>query len=535
MSSSGALIIRFIGDTRDFSRATSTTQKQVSSFGSKVDKAGRMAGRGLAVGLTVGSVALFKATKAAAADEQAQVRLAEVLRKAGGASKSQIAATESWITAQGKATGITDDELRPALARLTAATHDVGKAQKLASLAQDVASGSGKSYKSVTEALAKAQNGNVTGLQRLGIKTTDATGKTKSLQQITKDLAGTYGGSAAKAADTAAGKQKILTTQLSELGEKIGGVVLPAMGKMVDIGLQVTDWVSNHTKLVGILVGVIATFAAGIWAASAAIKAWTVISKLAAAASKIWAAGQWLLNAALNANPISLVILAIAALVAGVIIAYKKSETFRKIVDAALRGIGIAGKWMWDHALKPAFNAFVAGIKAVGKIGTWLWNNVFQPVFHFIVKGIATVLGMWAKMLGTLAKVPGFGWAKKAADAMAAAANKANDLANKIKKIPSTKNVDVNIHYNYSGLQNPDRGHGGDPGLPPPSPKRSGRAPITPVPRGRGFGMDSTTGGQPVTINATFHLDGDPQQNAEAVRKALLRLKRQLGTPLGLA
>src|SRR5688572_10113358 len=56
---------------------------------------------------------------------------------------------------------------------------------------------------------------------------------------------------------------------------------------------------------------------------------------VASAVTKTWAAMQWLLNAAMTANPIGLVVVGIAALTAGVIIAYKKSETFRNGVNAA--------------------------------------------------------------------------------------------------------------------------------------------------------------------------------------------------------
>jgi len=70
---------------------------------------------------------------------------------------------------------------------------------------------------------------------------------------------------------------------------------------------------------------------------------YTIAAKAAAiasaAATKAWAAGQWLLNAALTANPIGLVVIAIAALVAGVILAYKHSETFRDIVNGVWNAI----------------------------------------------------------------------------------------------------------------------------------------------------------------------------------------------------
>lgn len=58
-----------------------------------------------------------------------------------------------------------------------------------------------------------------------------------------------------------------------------------------------------------------------------------------AAATRSYAAVQWVLNAALIANPIGLVVLAIAALVAGIVIAWKRSETFRKIVTGAFQAI----------------------------------------------------------------------------------------------------------------------------------------------------------------------------------------------------
>lgn len=63
---------------------------------------------------------------------------------------------------------------------------------------------------------------------------------------------------------------------------------------------------------------------------------------------KAFAAGQWLVNAAMSANPIGLVVAALVLLVAGIVIAYKKSETFRTIVDKAMGGIKTAFGWVID-------------------------------------------------------------------------------------------------------------------------------------------------------------------------------------------
>jgi hypothetical protein len=193
-----------------------------------------------AVAVAAGSVlvakGLFDATKAAIADEKAQVLLAKQLKNSARATDGQVKSTERWITKQGIALGVTDDELRPALGRLVAATHDVGKAQKLASLAMDISAGTGKSLKTVTEALVKAQNGSVGGLSRLGVATKNADGSTKSLKKITEDLSKTYSGQAATAANTTEGKFARLKLMFYETKESIGARLIP-------VALKLADWI----------------------------------------------------------------------------------------------------------------------------------------------------------------------------------------------------------------------------------------------------------------------------------------------------
>lgn len=101
--------------------------------------------------------------------------------------------------------------------------------------------------------------------------------------------------------------------------------------------------------------------------------------------------------------------------------------------------------------------ALVAQIRLIGKsfefmgnMGKWMWNNVLQPVFKFIVNGVADILDGWSTMLGAMGKVPGFGWAKKAADDMAEAGAKARAMAEGIRKIPN-KTVTVTVAYKYTG------------------------------------------------------------------------------------
>ena len=119
--------------------------------------------------------------------------------------------------------------------------------------------------------------------------------------------------------------------------------------------------------------------------------AWSVASKVAGNAAKIWAGVQWLLNAAMSANPIGLVVVAIGALVAAFVTAYQRSETFRNIVQGAWEGIKTAVAAAWDTYIKPAIDKFMEGVRALGAVVMWLWDNVVKPYWGMLGDGIALV------------------------------------------------------------------------------------------------------------------------------------------------
>lgn len=105
---------------------------------------------------------------------------------------------------------------------------------------------------------------------------------------------------------------------------------------------------------------------------------------------KLLAAVMAIVNLVMAANPIVLVVLALAALVVGLIVAYRESEQFRKIVDAALNGIAVAAQWLWNNVLKPIFDlwAWYYG-QVVGPAVMWLWREVITPAFDGISKAIS--------------------------------------------------------------------------------------------------------------------------------------------------
>lgn len=365
-------------------RPVEEARGRFGKLGSQMGKLGGIAGLSLAGGFALAGHAAIEMGKAAAEDEQSTAKLANTLRKAAGATKGQLAQTERWITSMGKAYGVADDDLRPALSRLAVATGSVSKAQKLTRLAMDVSAGSGKSLSTVTMALAKAQTGSLGGLARLGIQTKDLHGKTLSLAQVTQLLTDKYKGSAATAADTTAGKQQKLKVAYHELQEQIGAQLLPVMQKLTDVGLKVVDWLSKNPQVVkyfAVAVGVLAVAFAGAFVAA-------------------------------NALPI-----AIAAIVTGLIYAYTHFKTFRDIVNTTA------------HVIATAF--------------TWLYNNVLSRVFKLILMDIGVQLIAWGKLISVMGHIPGFGWAKKLGADMQTAGHKAIDLADNIHRIPTKHSTTI--------------------------------------------------------------------------------------------
>lgn len=235
---SRALTLKLLADIDNFTKNLKTADNDVTTFGDKVTKFGKIAGAaflaaGVAAAAYAGKLAI-DGVKAAIEDEAAQAKLATTLKNVTGATNAQIAATEAYILKQSLLFGVTDDELRPSLDRLTRATGDVTKAQKLQAIAIDISAGTGKSLQAVTEALSKAQEGNLAGLTRLGVGITKAELSTLSFDEVTAKLAATFEGQATIQADTFQGKMARLSIAFDEAKETVGSFILDAITPLVE-------------------------------------------------------------------------------------------------------------------------------------------------------------------------------------------------------------------------------------------------------------------------------------------------------------
>lgn len=171
---------------------------------------------------------------------------------------------------------------------------------------------------------------------------------------------------------------------------------------MADAQTELTDasgWRGWLDTVAGIGPAMLAT-ASTVMAFGGTVKISTIAQKAAAAASRVWAAAQWLLNAAMRANPIGIVITVLSALVGGIVLAYKKSETFRKIVQGAWKGIQAAAKavggwfkntlWPW---IKGVWNKVSLGARAMWALIKRYWNAIKDSVSAVVRFFRGTVAG----------------------------------------------------------------------------------------------------------------------------------------------
>ena len=333
------------------------------------------------------AIAGFKAAEAAAQDELEQAKLAQTLQNVLGATNGVIASTETMIAAMSRASGTADTELRSALSSLVIGTKDLTKAEEGLALAQDIATASNLPLQSAADALSKAYSGNYKALQKLSPALRDLIKDGASTEVIFADLANTFGGATANAADTAAGKMKIFKNNMAELQESLGAALLPVLEKMTEIFTVVFGLMENNQTTVLVLAGIIGTLALAIVAYNIALKVAT-IAHIAFGASATVAAGAAAPIAAMAAG-IMLAVIAVIAIVAALVYAYKNIEGFRNAVNTAVNFIISAFEMLANFVIKvinkiidginiliKAANFFGAGIKPIGKIAEISFGRV---------------------------------------------------------------------------------------------------------------------------------------------------------------
>ena len=196
------------------------------------------------------------AVNAFAADEKAAKALEVQLKNTGFAFSAP--GVELYIANLQKATGVLDDELRPALQTLLTASGSLTQSQKALSVALDVSAATGKSVVDVSAAMAKGFSGQTTALTRLGAGLSKATLASGDMNKILDELSMKFSGQASARLDTYAGKMDQFKVASANASETIGkGILtaLSAMGKDKNIGSATKAMESFATSISNVIVG----------------------------------------------------------------------------------------------------------------------------------------------------------------------------------------------------------------------------------------------------------------------------------------
>ncbi|HWA67162.1 MAG TPA: hypothetical protein VG899_12440 [Mycobacteriales bacterium] len=438
----GTVVVKFLGDASQLNRTMTGVEKGTGKLGAglKVAAAAVVGGFGYALKGGLDQLESFgkgqalltqglKSTRDASGETvKGMEDLADNIQDYSGQTRDSIVNTEQLL--------LTFQNLRNGMGK----GNDIFT--RTTKLAADMAARFGGDASSQAVKLGKALNDPVKGLssltrvgvtftaaQQKQIKALVAGGKTMQAQKVILGaLDQKFAGSAKAVGDTLPGKIAKLKNSWNDMTRQLAAALLPALIKATDWLEKIGSWVQKNKGWLLPLVAVLGSFAATVLIVTKAIELWT--------------AAQELLDAAMDANPVVLVIAAVVALGVALVVAYKKSQTFRDVVNGVFNaiktvvgdvvgfitkhwklivtlfagivagpiGLGIA--WMVTHlgdvkSIASAVANFFTGpfLHGIGLfISTFIQGlkdlaNVALDVFGWIVKGGSTMLG-WVPIIG---------------------------------------------------------------------------------------------------------------------------------------
>jgi phage-related minor tail protein len=199
--------------------------------------------------------------------------------------------------------------------------------------------------------------------------------------------------------------------------EPIASTVFGLLGEGVPILRNVGTWTQNNAGLVKNLAIALGGIAAVILAVNVGLKVYHGIQMAIRAATIVWTAVQWLLNVALTANPIGIIIVAIAALIAIVVLIATKTDWFQRLWRWAWGGIKAAALFAWNWikntlwpGIKSVWNGIVAGAKMVWRgiqVYFGFWKGLFTRVVGWAVGAKDRIVNGFNKVVSFVKGLPG--------------------------------------------------------------------------------------------------------------------------------
>lgn len=324
---------------KDTAKAATASSGHMQRWGSAVKGAAFLAGGALTF-LAAGGIK--EAFDGAEQLQKAHDSLAVAIEHTGG-DVSKLMPKYDATAKSAAQYGVNVADATQALARATTLTGNAADAQRAYEEALVISKATGKDFNAVLTATAKGQEGVTTSLQRYGIMIPKGTSGTKQYA----DVMARFGGQAK--ANTSS--IDVLRANVENLGIKLAGPLLRGLELVSGWLVTVMGWIQKNSDTIKPLVFIV----------GAAAAAWGVYVGITEGIPALVAASTAAiegLNATMAANPIGVVIVLLAALVAAFIVAYKHSQTFRDIVNGVWASVKGAATSFVDFFTKTIPGAF---------------------------------------------------------------------------------------------------------------------------------------------------------------------------------
>ena len=261
----------------------------------------------------------------------------------------------------------------------------------------ELAKMTGKSYQELQEQMSK---GAITA-DMVKAAIASATGEGGKFHNMLQNLSQTTGAilstTFGNLAETAVKAFYIIQPTVNSFFLFINDSIVPALNTVIEL---FSDW-SGEIRIAAEVIAVITTGVAAyngyIYITQTLLKGWSVAQWLVINGMMVWEKVQWLLNAAMTANPIGLVVAGIAALVAVVVVCWNRFAGFRAFLLTAWDTIKKFGQAIYDFIVMRFYDV-IEGIGAIGKALKQMLEGDFEQAFKTATEGAKRIVGVQSQM-----------------------------------------------------------------------------------------------------------------------------------------
>jgi hypothetical protein len=290
--------------------------------------------------------------------------------------------------------GFQGSETISAMGTLVTATGDVTQATKLMAMSADLARYRNMDMETSAKILARGTQGSARAFKELGITLDTTIPKNEAIAKAFDELNKKIGGQATAYTKSFAGQMDVLKERMDNLFQAIASKVLPILASFVGYLTTNGKALLIYSGIVLSVIGTIKLYGATLTAIKSIQQAYAFWTYAQAASTNVFKFAMYGLNAAIKANPIGFLVTALIAL-------------------------GMAFVWAWNK-----FEGFRKGV---------------VKGLQIVVNGFGYLVGAVAKALELLGKIPGFGWAEKAAEGASKLANSVREYSDSLDKLANKK------------------------------------------------------------------------------------------------